>query len=304
MAKKVKVVTSFRSEIGTFEKDVVNPFYKFRLKEFDDNGNLTLEAEFKPNADKEWECKYEYDKDNRLLSRETLYPLEGTMEKTLHFYDENGHKIRDENYFDEDLFEKINYVFDKNGNMITQTRLDEDDNEIEKQESEFNENNQMLTQLFYQNGTLERKVGFTYDEGGRCISEIHSGSSGKVKERVEYSYNEQGKKTSSTSRDSAGNIIGYVDVEYDEHMNPVKYASETSGYYNSKAVNQITYDDEGRAIENEYYDVLNSFLMSKERIWYDEEGNVKEEEIFEINPQAGMKKNHYRLQMQYDFYTE
>jgi hypothetical protein len=44
--------------------------------------------------------------------------------------------------------------------------------------------------------------------------------------------------------------------------------------------------------------------MSKEKISYNEDGNIKEEEIFEINPQAGMKKTHYRMQLQYDYYLE
>jgi len=304
MAKLTKSITYYRSDIGSFEKEGSDKSYLFQIKEYNKDGHLVLESEYRPNGIKELEILYDYDQNQNLLSKHTLYPLEETEEKLVHIFNSNGQKIRDENYFGEDLFETLNYEYDEKGNVISQSRVDEDENEIEKQLTVFDENGKISKQSFYANGDLEREVEFEYNENGICVREKHLKVENNMKETIEYVYNEAGKKTSSTSMDGDNNIIGYIDVEYDESMNPLKYTSETSGFYNSKAINQLTYDEQNRIIENEYFDVLNNFLVSKEKIFYDEEGNIIEEEIFEIKPETSLKKTHYRLQLKYDFYVD
>src|ERR1017187_7944167 len=147
MAKRIKSITSHRAEIGSFEKEKTSTFFRYQVKEFNDQGLITREAEFKPNTMMDVETIYEYDDKHNLLSRATYYCQEDTLEKLAHLYDESGRKIADENYFGEDLFEKVIYKYDEKGNAIAQIRMDEDDNEIEKQIIEYSQEGKVLKQF-------------------------------------------------------------------------------------------------------------------------------------------------------------
>jgi hypothetical protein len=68
--------------------------------------------------------------------------------------------------------------------------------------------------------------------------------------------------------------------------------------------NQVSYEEKGRVIDNEYYDVRNGFLVIKESVVYNEEDNIIEEEVFEVNPNQASKKTHYKTQNTYEFYPE
>src|SRR2546422_4426870 len=102
MARKIKTITSFRSEIGSFEKDSQNPYYKFHVKEYNTDELLVSETEFRQNGAIEWETTHEYDEQKRLKSRRTFYAQEKTTEKMVFTYDEKGQKIMDTQYFGDD----------------------------------------------------------------------------------------------------------------------------------------------------------------------------------------------------------
>ena len=303
MTKKIKSIKAQRAEIGSFEKEQTTAFYLYQVKEFNDAGLITHEMEYKINGQKDMEITFEYDPQMRMVGKQTFYPLEDTLEKLVYVYDSEGKKIREENYFGEDIFDMLLFQYDDKGHLIGQIRTDDEEMEIEKQISEFDGSGRLVKQTNFSNGDVEKTVEFQYDETGLCIRETHTITEKNAVEITEYSYNELGKRTTSITKDNAGDVIGYLEIEYDEKMNPVKYLTETSGFYNSKSIHQVVYDDQGRTIENEYFDILNNFLMSKEKYEYDEDGNIVEEEIFETNPMAGLKKTHYRLKIEYDFYA-
>ena len=303
MTKKIKSINAQRAEIGSFEKEQTTPYYVYQVKEFNEAGLITHETEYKINGQKDLEITYEYDSQMRMVCKQTFYPLEDTLEKLVYVYDGEGRKAREENYFGEDIFDMLLFQYDGIGNLIGQVRTDDEEAEIEKQVSEFNAEGKLIKQTNFANGDIDKTVAFEYDETGLCTKETHIITERNAVEIIEYSYNELGKRTTSTTKDKEGDVIGYLETEYDEKMNPVKYLTETSGFYNSKSIHQVVYDEQGRTIENEYFDVLNNFLMSKEKYEYDEDGNIVEEEIFETNPMAGLKKTHYRLKIAYDFYA-
>jgi len=303
MTKRIKSINAQRAEIGSFEKEQTTPFYLYQVKEFNEAGLIIHETEYKINGQKDMEITYEYDPQMRMVCKQTFYPLEDTLEKLVYVYDGEGRKAREENYFGDDIFDILLYKYDDKGNITSQVRSDDEEMEIEKQISEFDASGRLIKQTNFVNGEVDKTVEFEYDEAGLCTRETHWLAEKNEKEMVEYSYNELGKRTTSVTKDKAGNEIGYLEIEYDEKMNPIKYLTETSGFYNSKSIHQVVYDDQGRTIENEYFDVMNNFLMSKEKYEYDEDGNIAEEEIFETNPMAGLKKTHYRLKIGYDFYA-
>lgn len=304
MTKILRQVSAFRSEIAAFEKNANDKTYKFRIKEFDKNGKLILDCEYRPNSEIDWETIYKYDDKDRLVSKQTNYVSEDTSEKTVSSYDEKGNKISEANYFGEELFETVIYRYDENNKILEQKKIDEEEEELEKQEFEYSEDGKLSRQVFYLNGVVERTIIFKYDEAGHCIEEIHAIGNKKETEIIQFTYDEHGNKLTTTSRNSGGKVVGFLEVEYDEQHNPVKYINETAGYYSSKTVHQIHYDEQGRTVENEYFDILNNFLISKELFEYDENGNIVEEEIFEINQQAGMQKTHFRLKMEFDYYED
>jgi hypothetical protein len=304
MAKRIKSVKATRAEIGSFEKEQTTPFFLYQVKEYNEAGLVTHETEYKPNGLKEMEITYEFDNQMRMAGKQTYYPLEETLEKLVYIFDSEGRKVKEENYFGDDIFETLLYTYDSHGNITGQVRGDDEGMELEKQVSEFDSSNRLVKQTNYTNGEMDRIIDFEYNETGLCTREVHTYPEKESVETIEYSYNELGKRTTAITKDDEGYEIGYLEVEYDEKMNPVKYISETSGFHNSKTINQIIYDEEGRAIDNEYFDMLNNFLMSKERIEYDENGNIAAQEIFETNPMAGLKKTHYRLKLEYDFFGE
>jgi len=303
MTKAIKSMTIYRSDIGVFEKETLNPYYIFHLKEYSGTGQLLSETEFRPNGEEELKTTYEYDAKGHLASRTTYYSQEDTLEKMVYEYDGLGLKTNEKSYFGEDLFEIASFVMDDKENVVLQTRTDDEENEIERIESVFDADARRSKQVFYENGGKVQEISFFYDSYGNCIKEIHAKTEGGT-ETIENEYNAEGKKTVSITTDAKGYMIGRLEIEYDEKMNPIRYANETSGYYNSETLNTVDYDEEGRVVETQFYDVMNSYLMSKEKISYDDEGRVAEEERFEINPQQGMKKVHFRLRTEYEYFPQ
>ena len=303
MTKKIKSLKAHRAPIASFEKEQSAPYYLYQVKEYNESGLLTHETEYKPNGLKEMEVIYEYDPQLHMLNKQTYYPLEETLEKLVYVYDE-GRKIKEENYFGDDLFEILRYTYDEKGNITSQVRTDDEGFEMEKQISEFDDKGRIIKQTYFTNEENDRIIEYSYDDLGLCTREMHQYPAKGTKETVENSFNELGKRTTSITKDEDGNIIGYMEVEYDDKMNPTRLINETSGFYNSKTINEMEYDEQGRNIDNEYFDVLNNFLMSKDRYEFDADGNIAIHEIFETNPMAGLKKTHYRLKMEYDFFEE
>src|SRR6185437_4877619 len=255
MAKKIKSIQAQRAEIGTFEKEQTTPYCIYQVKEYNESGLVTHETEYRPNGLKEMEVTFEYDPQMRLIAKQTWYPLEDTLEKMVYSYDSEGRKISEENYFGDEVFDRLLFKYDDKGNIISQIRSDdEEDIEIEKQLSEFDDKGRLVKQVNFTNGQVESNIEFEYNEAGLCIRETHAYPEKKAVETTGHSYNELGKRTTSETKDKHGDVIAYLEVEYDEKMNPIKYVSETGGFHNSKSIHQVVYDEQNRAIENEYFD--------------------------------------------------
>jgi YD repeat-containing protein len=206
--------------------------------------------------------------------------------------------------FDNEPYEHITFHHDDKGNVLEEAKFDEEGNLLEKQVNEYDDKGNVIRQQLFEGEELSQEVVLEYNESSLCTREVSSKGPEGQKEVTTYTYNEQGKKVRSETTDQKGNLMGYVTVEYDDKGNAYRYTSETLGFYPSKMVNQIVYDDEGRALESEYYDVLHGYMLSKESLSYDEEGNIKQQDIFEINPQQEMKKTHYSLQLVYEYFPE
>lgn len=304
MPRKVRTVTSYRSEIGNFESQSSRPPYRFRYVEMTEDGKILFEAEHLPNGRDDMRVWHVYDDKGNLVEKETWFAQEDTYEKTAYVYNDAGEKVEEVHMFDNEPYEHLTFRYDDKGNMLDESKFDEEGNLLEKQVNEYDDKGNVTRQQLFEGDELAQEVTFEYNDASQCVIETNSKTTEGQKEITRYTYNDQGKKIRSETTDANGNLQGYVTVEYDENGNAYRYTSETVGFYPSKMVNQIVYDDQGRAIESEYYDVLHGYMLSKESLSYDEEGNVKQQDIFEINPQQEMKKTHYSLQLVYEYFPE
>lgn len=303
MPRKIRTVTSYRSEIGSFESGSGSrPPYRYRYVEMTEDGKVLFEAEHLPNGKDDIRVWHVYDDQGNLVEKETWFAQENTYEKTAFIYNDKGEKVEEVHMFDNEPYEHIVFKYDAKGNVVEESKFDEEGNLLEKQQNEYDAKGNVIHQQLFEGEELTQEVNLEYNDASLCIREVSS--KGDQKEITTYTYNGQGKKTRSETRDLKGNILGYVEVEYDDKGNAYRYTSETVGFYPTKMVNQVVYDDEGRAIESEYYDVLNGYMLSRETLSYDEEGNIKQQDIFEISPQQEMKKTHYSLQLMYEYFPE
>jgi hypothetical protein len=305
MSRKIRTVTSYRSEIGNFESSSGSrPPYRYRYVEMTEDGKVLFEAEQLPNGKDDLRVWHVYDNLGNMVEKETWFAQENTYEKTVFIYNDKGEKVEEVHMFDNEPYEHLIFKYDDKANVVEESKYDEEGNLLEKQLNEYDNKGNVILQQLFEGEELSQEVTLEYNEASLCVKEINTKAAEGRKEITTYIYNDQGKKTRSETRDQKGNILGYVEVEYDEKGNAYRYTSETVGFYPTKMVNQVVFDDEGRAIESEYYDVLNGYMLSKETLSYDEEGNIRQQDIFEINPQQEMKKTHYSLQLVYEYFPE
>lgn len=305
MARKIRTVTSYRSEIGAFETEAGSrPAYRFRYVEMTEDRKVLFEAEHLPNGKDDMRVWHVYDDQGRLVEKETWFAQENTYEKTAYIYDEAGHKVEEIHMFDNEPYEHMTFSYDDRGNVVEEMKYDEEENLLEKQVNEYDSKGNVIREQLFEGEEISQEVIYEYNDASQCVLETNNKINEGQKELTTYNYNEQGKKIRSETRDVKGNLMGYVEVEYDERGNAYRYTSETFGFYPSKMVNQITYDEHDRPLESEYYDVLHGYMLSKESLSYDEDGNIRQQNVFEINPAQEMKKTHYCLQLVYEYFPE
>lgn len=304
MSRKPKTINLYRAEIGMYANEEELEYYLHKSTEQDMNGRILSESEYYQNSKLCSETTYTYDEAGRITEKLTVYPEDQTSEKVVHVFNEAGQELEEGQYYGDELFERVMYTRNEQGEIVTQLRLNGEGELVERYEIEYDEENRLLRQMVFSVADEpDQIIEYFYDGLGQCIREEHHYP---TEERVEintFTYNEQGKKVRSEITDAAGELLGYVNVEYDDDSRPTHYESESYGYNYTHLINQITYDEQGRVQENEYYDVKNSLLLSKEIAVYNEYGLLSEEETYELNASSA-KKTHYRLDYQYEYFLE
>ncbi|MGZ5283483.1 MAG: hypothetical protein ACXWEY_14510 [Bacteroidia bacterium] len=304
MERKIKTAQIYRSNIGTFENNAQDNGYLYKKREYDKTGNMLWEIKYLRNGKQETITDYYYNEDNKTTEKKVFYPQDNTEEKTTYKYNKNGDLEEETLYYDGELFIRQKTAHNEK-NLTTAIESYNSENELTDREVlEYNERDKMSRHTHYnESGEADWQIEAYYNDKDQLLKEIHHNLEEGTKETVLFTYNEAGKNIRSESIDADGNTTGYVEVTYNEQDKPTKYLSETMGYSISKIINQIAYNEAGKILESEYYDVLNGQLSGRESYEYDENGHVKTEEQFELRNQSD-KKTHYRLLYNYEYFVE
>ena len=305
MERKLSQINIYRSDIGIYSNTEAIEYVIYKSSELDEDGKVLAEVEYLPNGNPRSETYRTYNAQGKLIEKRINHVFEGTSERTVHLYDADGYEVEELQYYDDELYEKIVYTRDAKGNILTQERIDEEGEVVERYEMQYNEESKPISQKFFSGESPDREVILHYNDKGLCIKEEHKYvlDGEEVVEVYKFEYNENGKRVRTETTNAAAEINAYVNVEYDERGNPVKYESETFGFSNSKTIHRIAYDEHNRVLENELYDAVGGYLVSKDTTVYNEDGLVDEEEIYELN-MSSSKKTHYRLVYEYEYFGD
>jgi hypothetical protein len=305
MARKIKTARIYRTDLGTFDNNNdQDKGYLYKKREYDAADNMLWEIQYLRNGKKETITDYYFDEKNKLTEKKIFYPQDNTEEKTLFTYDEAGNLVKESLYYDGELYISQKNIYNDKNKQTAIEMYDEADTLTGRDAFEYNENGDITKQTHYnETGEADWQIESFYNDKNLCVKEIHRNLEENTTETILFTYNEAGKNTRSENYDADGNLIGYVEVTLDADNRPVKYVSETMGFSLAKVINQITYNEEGKIKENEYYDVLKGYLASRESYEYDRDGNLKTEEIFDLRSESD-KKSHYRLLYNYDYFEE
>lgn len=303
MERKIKTARIYRNNIGTFDNNTQDNGYLYKKRKYDENGNMLWEVLYLRNGREETITDYYFNDDNKVTEKKVFYPQDNTEEKTTYTYTANGDLEEETLYYDNEMFIRQKTSYNEKNLPVTIESFDSENELTGREVFEYNDAGKLIRHKHYnETGEADWQIEAFYNDKDQVIKEIHHNLEAGTKETILFSYNDAGKNTRSESLDVDGNTTGYVEVAYNEQGKPMKYISETMGYSITKIINQITYNEAGKILENEYYDVLNGQLSSRESYTYDADGNIKTEEQFELPTQSD-KKTHYRLLYNYEYFA-
>ncbi|MBE6607046.1 MAG: RHS repeat protein [Ruminococcaceae bacterium] len=181
-----------------------------------------------------------YDKNKNLIK---TVSTDGLVRE--YSYDDMGNVIKDISYSGETPMHGYEYSFDKSGNMIKKTVLQNMNTDFDYLSTRFT-------------------VDYTYDENGKLITALETSSNGS-EYRVDYIYDENGRLIREDEIIDDG-MVTIVEYAYDESD---KILKETN-YYNEYVID-YTYDAKGNLVEEKRSGKSASLDYTYEYI-YDENG--------------------------------
>ncbi len=135
--------------------------------------------------------------------------------RTIYIYDTDGRLIREEFYYNNRLRHYIEYEYDENGVMISDTEYTNLDNsEIHEIKTEYiyDDKGRLFAEYGYQNDHQSGKIEYEYDEQDRLIKDTFYG---RINSYRSYSYDENGNLSEKTNDGEFGVTVTYY--TYDEN---------------------------------------------------------------------------------------
>ncbi len=235
-------------------------------------------------------CSNESSKHNsQFLESMTQYDINGKeLSKDTYSYDEKGHLI-EENTFSEGYSTKTVYLYNENGQLMkeTQTNYFDGKNEMYTFTYEYDKNNNLATKnRFNENNQQIGQISYEYDNKNRLIKV----SDTTINQTATYIYRDNNEYSVRTEfildNDTFYNIIAYELDNNGNILHQIVYAQnsddeiEQEDYYNYNVNNQITSSKTyflGILVNKVEYEYSGSLLMKK--ILYDEVGIYQIEEF-------------------------
>ena len=175
--------------------------------------------------------KFKYDVNNHLIER-TFYDSlsEMTILDSIKC-NEEGKEIECKRYLKKDLFKKVFYSYDKNGNRIITKEFDKNGKSLRHDVLLYNDHADLIESIeYYPNGSILRKYIYKYNKEGYLTDWIWTDSSGK--EVLSYKY----------TLDAFGNRAGWIIIKegkYKDREDNYTYEYDKNGNW----IKQIVYKD-------------------------------------------------------------
>jgi hypothetical protein len=144
---------------------------------------------------------------------------------------------------------KVNYKYDKNGNLISRTIYNTAGDMIEKETNSYNGDNQKISHYkFNENGRITSMEIYSYDAIGRLSESSGLDPSGKLVSKLIFKYNETGNLEEKIWLGSGGEVRGRYKYTY----NAINKITEETRFREENEIEGRTvynYDANGNIIE-------------------------------------------------------
>ena len=166
-------------------------------------------------------------------------------------YDASGNMVRDKHLGDEGY--TYNYVFDENGNLIRETKLNVD-------------------------GTVETQQVYEYDAAGHMTKKTFAVADGVAGNSHVYGYDASGFLVLDTEYNPDGTVCQTIGFENDSYGNPVKQTQRNPDGEMYEVRNEYEYDSNGNISKCTTYrgGELNGWTETS----YDDKGHITSEKVF------------------------
>lgn len=160
------------------------------------------------------------EKDNKLIN--AVYTSENDESPTswtIYTYDTDGKLIKEDFYFNDSLLHYIEYEYDENGFMISDTEYSYLYNgEVHEVRTEYiyDDKGRLSAEQAYQNDHQSWRIEYEYDEQDRLIKDNYYS---RINSYRSYSYDENGNLSEKTDDGEFGITVTYY--TYDEDNRPV-----------------------------------------------------------------------------------
>lgn len=234
--------------------------------------------------------------------KETPDKLEKSFIRRIFRYDKDGNRLVEEHYneyddIDGEMTSKLVYKYKKKENHIERSIIDKDKKLIEKtiydvnklklkdedyiygvnkQWKTFNkydENQNLIEEIHYENDSLCDKITYQYDEKGNPAKEHHSDPSKRwMNQTFENKYDENGNRIEIRVYDENDSLICKTIFKYNDQK---KCIEETTYNINGTLCSQMLnkYNEEGKKIETMHF-VLEDGFIQKDKYIIDDNGKT------------------------------
>src|SRR5690554_1197246 len=139
-------------------------------------------------------------------------------------------------------------------------------------QTKYNEKgNQIETNWYNSDGSLNSKIIYKYDEKGNQIEQNEYNSDGSLNSKIIYKYDEKGNQIEQNGYNSDGSLYSKIIYKYDEKRNKIEenlYNSD--GSLDRKLTSNYEYDKQGNWIKRiDYTDEIPKFILEREYEYYD-----------------------------------
>ena len=205
--------------------------------------------------------------------------ITGTVNET-YTYNEVGLAICSERYQDGSLLSSTTWEYDEFGNPIKITTEENDTVTILEYKYTLDQDDRILSQEMYQNGSLTSVDLFTYDKKGNEVTHEYKmfSDNGEISDWRTYAkiYDRKGVLTRETHHWNFNDEYTVWDYEDELCVRQARYETETdkiAKYWT------YTYDEKGNQIRKSQYDGDDTLLYYNEYTW-DDTGLIQTERVY------------------------